>query len=115
MEDAGLVIAIAPAAGAVPIRVTVVHAITTVGSAHEADVRLAGLPPEWAVIHRDPDALTVRLLAGGARVRLAPGQRGELGGVQLACERPGGLLPASELATRLAAAESPGQALRAVL
>ena len=117
MEDAGLVIAIAiaPAAGAVPIRVAVVKAITTVGSAVEADVRLAGLPPEWAAIHRDPDGLTVRLLAGGGRLRLAPGERGELGGVSLACERPGGRVPTSELATRLAAAESPDQALRAVL
>ncbi len=115
MEDAGLVIAIAPAAGAAPVRVAVVKAITTVGSAVEADVRLAGLPGEWAVIHRDPDGLTVRLLSGGGRVRLAPGQRDELGGVALACERPGGRVPAGELATRLAAAESPGQALRAVL
>jgi DNA-binding NtrC family response regulator len=116
MEDARLLIAIAPAPGAVPIRLPVQKAITTVGSAPEADIRVAGAAAEWAVIRAESDALTVSFRATGARHRLAPGDRIGQDGIELACERAGGgRLALDELAGKLAAADDPDSALAVVL
>jgi len=119
MEEARLELLIGPAPGAVPIRLPVSKAITTVGSDRQADVRLFTVAPKWLVIHRDPEALRVKPIAGGESLVLRPGQSVVIDGVSLACvtaAREAETTPAFErLASALAEVETPEQALGTLL
>jgi DNA-binding NtrC family response regulator len=119
MEDARFELVITPARDAVPIRLAVSKAITTVGSDHGADVRLFTVPAQWAVIHSDPEALSVRVIATGERRALAPGESFTVDGVMLACHRAESDrergIALDHLATSLASAESADAVMRLVL
>jgi DNA-binding NtrC family response regulator len=110
-----LVIAIAP--GTVPVRVSLAHAITTLGSSAQADVRLPMMPAEWLVVRSNPGGLELAHPATGGRHRLASGEHVDLDGARLTCEavRIARSLPVDRLATALATADSPAAAVRAML
>ncbi len=118
MEDAGLLLVIAPAPNAVPIRLPIANAITTIGADEHADIRLAHAATQWAVVRCDPEALTVRHLASGVSHRLAVGDAVTLDGITVACEARDELEtgPAFEtMAGELASAQSAQQALAQLL
>jgi len=94
-------------------------AITTVGSGNDADLRLLTVPSQWVVIHREPESLSIRVLASGQRLGLAPGASVALDGLTLSCEWR---VPAEttssaleELSAALAGAESAETALPLLL
>jgi len=121
MDESRLELLIAPARGAVPIRIAVTDAILTIGADADADVRLLTVPAQWAVVHADPgvDALSVRLIAGGGRRELAPGDSMTAAGVTLSCQRVESDRARGEvidrLASALAGAESTDTVLRLLL
>jgi transcriptional regulator with GAF, ATPase, and Fis domain len=119
MEDGRFELLIAPARDAVPVRIAVTKAITTIGSDPSAHVRLFTVPPQWAVIHTEPDALSVRLIASGERKALTPGESTTVDGVTLSCQRVASDRARSEaldnLASSLTSAESADAVLRLLL
>ena len=119
MEESRLELLIGPAPGAMPIRLPVSKAITTIGADPAADVRLLTVAEKWLVVHRDPLALTLRLLATGEDHRLRPGDRLVIDGVSFVCDRGESLAadaPALErLASALASVESAEEALGLLL
>jgi DNA-binding NtrC family response regulator len=64
-----LAITITPSRGAA-VRLALTRTLTTIGSAPGADLRIAGAPAQWLVIHRDGAKLTIAVLATGQRVSL---------------------------------------------
>src|SRR5689334_2330035 len=112
-----LELVIRQARNTVPVRVAVRALLTTLGSSRDADVQLPLLPPEWAVAQRKGDAVTVRLVATGAEHRLEPGAHVDLGEVSLALSDRGGdgPLQVGAIASALAGASTPDEALRALV
>ena len=51
-------------------RAELTRTLTTIGSAPAADVRLAGVPAQWIVAHREGEKVTLAVLATGRRVTL---------------------------------------------
>ncbi|HEY5945382.1 MAG TPA: sigma 54-interacting transcriptional regulator, partial [Kofleriaceae bacterium] len=115
--DAALVLVIVPARGAHPLRLPLVKRITTIGSDVAADIRLATAPPQWAIVHRGE--ATVEVSIGGARRQLAPGERVEADGIELAIESTADARQREraieELVSALAAVDSPDRAVELLL
>ena len=116
MEDA-LELVMTPTLGAAGVRVRLVKRITSIGSAPDADLRFHTLPAHWAIVHRDGGGALVRVLAADAQHRLLPGERLSIDGMTVELGRPHGLVDGAidDLATRLAAADRPDDALAALL
>ncbi|MCL4226597.1 MAG: sigma 54-interacting transcriptional regulator [Myxococcales bacterium] len=99
-----------------PARVELTRTLTTVGAAPSADVRLAGVAPQWLVIQRDGDRLTLAVLATGQRHPL--GERPlVIDGVTIAraAGAEGAALPVGALALGLAQADDATAALASLL
>ncbi len=116
--DPALVLVIA-ARGAHPLRIPLVKRITTLGSEAGADVRLVTAPPRWAVVHRSAGSVDVTLAATGERRTLAPGDKLEADGLELAVESAADARDRErlieELVSALAAVESPERAIEQLL
>jgi len=66
-----MTVAVTFAAGGGPaLRVELTRTLTTVGSAPAADVRLAGVPPQWLLLQRAGAQVTIAVLATGQRLPL---------------------------------------------
>jgi DNA-binding NtrC family response regulator len=115
--DAVLVLVLVPARGAHPLRLPINKRITTIGSDASADIRIATAPPQWAVIHRGDGFVDVSI--GGARQRLAPGERFEAEGIELSIETTADARQREraieELVSALAAVDSPDRAVELLL
>jgi transcriptional regulator with GAF, ATPase, and Fis domain len=117
VTDAALVLVLVPLRGAHAVRVPLVKRITSIGSDETADVRIATAPARWAVIHRGDGAIEVAV--GGARRRLAPGERLEADGIELGLESAADAREREraieELVSALAAVDSPERAIEQLL
>jgi DNA-binding NtrC family response regulator len=119
--DAALVLVLdlssGSARGAHPLRIPIVKRITTIGSDAAADVRIATAPPQWAVVHRGEGFVDVSI--AGARKRLAPGERIDADGIELAIESVADARQREraieELVSALAAVDSPERAVELLL
>jgi transcriptional regulator with GAF, ATPase, and Fis domain len=114
MDDAGLELVMTAPDGAVSARASLVKRITTVGSGPDADVRVAGAPPHWLTVHAEADGATIRVLATGARHALAAGAAIALDGTTIELVSRG-RVDLEAVAARLAGADTPAEALRAIL
>ncbi len=106
--------------GTLAVRATVARVLTTVGSEHSADLRLATVAARWAVIQRDDEGVSLRHLASGRAHRLTPGESVTLDGVTVGLERGAGAseedgLDVARVADALSGVESPLEALRTLL
>ena len=120
MSSEAVELVIVPGPGAVPIRRTLSKVVTTIGADPSADLCLTTVERQWAVVKREGAQLQIRVLATGATLELALGDRIEIDGVVL--ERPIAIadtipdrLPVDRLAAALADAEAPDDALAALL
>jgi DNA-binding NtrC family response regulator len=104
------------AAGRAPLRVPIERDITTLGSDPGADVGLPDVPPRWLVIRRDAGGLLVKQVASGQAARLEVGGELAIDGLILRLEAPAPEgLSTDALASSLASAESPDEALERIL
>jgi DNA-binding NtrC family response regulator len=114
--EAALVLVLA-VKGAHPLRLPLVKRITTIGSDESADVRIATAPAQWAVIHKGDGVVDVSV--GGARKKLALGERFEADGIELAIESTADARQREraieELVSALAAVDSPERAVELML
>jgi transcriptional regulator with GAF, ATPase, and Fis domain len=105
--------------GASPLRVPLVKRITSIGSDPSADLRVAIAPQHWAVVHRADSGIEVMLTGASERKRLQPGERLEAGGITIALESGESLRERErvidELASALAAVDSPDRAIELLL
>ncbi|HUQ05362.1 MAG TPA: sigma 54-interacting transcriptional regulator [Kofleriaceae bacterium] len=53
-----------------PVRVELTRTLTSVGSAAGADVRIAGVPPQWLLVQKNGDEVVIAALASGQRFTL---------------------------------------------
>ena len=115
--DAALVLVLVPARGAHPLRLPLQKRLTTIGSDASADVRIATAPAQWAVVHRGEGSVEVTI--AGARHALAPGERVEADGIELAIESMADARhrerAIEELVSALAAVDSPERAVELLL
>jgi transcriptional regulator with GAF, ATPase, and Fis domain len=104
---------------AAPRRIPLSRALTTIGSSPAADVRLPGLPAQWAVVQHTAGNATVCVLATGARHPLGPGDSAIIDGLSIAVTRPDRAddapIPVGQIADALAHVDLPGDALRLLL
>ncbi|MBL8625155.1 MAG: sigma 54-interacting transcriptional regulator [Myxococcales bacterium] len=101
-----------------PVRVPLRRALTTIGAAPGADVKLATVPPHWLVAQADAEGVTVVVMASGARHRLALNQATVIDGVRLLLTPPGGddaPIPVGQIADALAGVDSADEALALLL
>jgi len=116
---AALVLVIVPARGAHPLRLPLVKRITSLGSDVTADVRLVTAPAQWAVVHRGEGEVEVHLSASGERRKLAPGDRFEADGIELAIESTAAARDRERaieaLVSALASVDSPERAVELLL
>jgi transcriptional regulator with GAF, ATPase, and Fis domain len=112
-----LELVISPAPGAIPVRVAIAKRITTVGAAGASDIRLATVAPQWAVLRREGDAISVRLVIAGTSRSLAPGESLVADGVTLTVERAASGRDAGleRMTSALASARDPDEALGELL
>src|SRR5450432_856964 len=116
MDDDALELVMTATDGAVSARARLVKRITTIGSAADADVTVPGTPPHWLTVHAEGDGATVRVLATGARHALRSGESITIDGIRVEAARARGDVDGLErVAARLAAADTPAEALRVVL
>jgi DNA-binding NtrC family response regulator len=93
--------------------------LTTIGSDRSADLRLATLPPRWAIVQRDGDALVVRPVGTDEIHRIRAGEQMVIHAVTLAVIAhgedltPG--LPVQQLIEALCGVEDAAEALRTTL
>jgi hypothetical protein len=106
---------IVTAARGVAVRAPLTKRITTVGSALDADLRVAALPPHWATVHGVGGAVDVHVLATGERATLVLGGSTVLDGVTVGISRVGEALALDMLADRLAAVDGADEALGTIL
>ena len=99
----------------VAVRGPLVKRITTVGSAADADLRIAALPAHWATVHGVGGAVDVHVLATGDRVALGVGEAATVAGVTVALARAGETLELDALAERLAAVDGADDALATIV
>jgi DNA-binding NtrC family response regulator len=115
--DAALVLVLVPLHGAHPVRLPLVKRITTIGSDASADVRIPTALAQWAVIHQGDGVVDVSI--AGARKKLAPGERIEADGIELAIESTADARQREraieELVSALAAVDSPERAVELML
>src|SRR5690349_18588620 len=114
MDDAGPWLVMTTPTGAVAARAPLVKRITTAGSAPDADVQVAHAPRHWLTIHREADGggVSVKVLATGARHALAPGEQVAIDGTTIELAQDSEL---EAVAARLAAADTPADALRVIV
>ena len=101
-----------------PLRVPLRRALTTIGSAAGADVRVAAVPPHWLVAQADADGVTLVVMATGARHRLTLQQAVVVDGARLLLAPPGGddaPIPIGQIADALAGVDSADEALALLL
>ncbi|MEZ4401824.1 MAG: sigma 54-interacting transcriptional regulator [Kofleriaceae bacterium] len=101
-----------------PLRVVLRRALTTVGAAVGADVRVAGVAPHWLVIQADGAEVTVVVMATGARHRLALQDAVVIDGVRLLLAPPAAdddPIPVGQIADALASVDTADQALALLL
>ena len=101
-----------------PLRVPLRRALTTIGAASSADVRLAGVPPHWLVVQLDDAGVTVVVMATGERRRLARNQSATVDGARLLLAPVGGEdqpIPVGQIADALASVDSADEALALLL
>jgi len=121
MSATDLELEIRPGGKVAPVRTPIRRALTTVGSDARADIAVAGLPPRWAVLQRDGDAVVIRLLASGESCHLVPGETLHLAGVELALHLVADSAPREEtlslqgLTDRLSDVDDPREALALLL
>ncbi|MBS1125016.1 MAG: transcriptional regulator, partial [Deltaproteobacteria bacterium] len=60
-------------AGAPPARVTLTRTLTTIGSAPDAQLRIAGVPAQWLLVQRDGEHAVIAILATNQRITLGDG------------------------------------------
>ena len=102
--------------GLEPLERRLDRALLSIGSAPNADVRLASVAPQWAIVRVRDDGVEIRRVGVPGATRLAPGESVTLGEVELRLEAPGAVeedvgLPVEALAESLSGAESPEEAL----
>jgi DNA-binding NtrC family response regulator len=121
MSPRDLELEIRPGGKVAPVRAAIHRALTTVGSDARADIAVAGLPPRWAMLQRDGDAVVIRLLASGESRRLVPGETLRLADVELALNLVESgppreeALPLQGLTDRLSDVDDPREALALLL
>ncbi|MEJ7598787.1 MAG: sigma-54-dependent Fis family transcriptional regulator [Kofleriaceae bacterium] len=101
-----------------PVRVPLRRALTTIGAASSADIRLPGVPPHWIVVQLDDAGVTVVVMATGERRRLAPNQSATVDGARLLLAPVGGEdqpIPVGQIADALASVDSADEALALLL
>jgi DNA-binding NtrC family response regulator len=103
-----------------PVRVPLRRALTTIGAAAAADVRIAGVAPHWLVAQRTEadDAITLVVMATGERHRLALHQAVVIDGVRLLlapAARADQPIPVGQIADALAGVETADEALALLL
>ena len=97
------------------MRAPLVKRITTVGSAADADLRVASLPAHWATIHGLGGAVDIHVLASGERTTINIGQNVTVDGVTVGLARVGEALALDQLADRLAGVDGADEALATIL
>ena len=101
-----------------PVRVPLRRALTTVGAAASADVRLAGTAAHWLVVQLEAGGATVVVMATGERQRLAPHQAIVVDGIRLLLVPAGGddqPIPVGQIADALAGVDTADEALALLL
>ncbi|HTJ44680.1 MAG TPA: sigma-54 dependent transcriptional regulator [Kofleriaceae bacterium] len=114
MDDAALELVMTTPDGAVAARAPLVKRITTAGSGADADLTIDGVPAHWITIHLEEGGASVRVLATGARHALAPGDAIAIDAIAIELARTS-RDELEALANALAGADSPNDALRAIL
>jgi DNA-binding NtrC family response regulator len=101
-----------------PVRVGLHRALTTIGAAPSADVRVAGVAPHWLVAQRDEAGVTVVVMTTGERHRLAPHQAIVVDGIRLMLAPVGHAdepIPVGQIADALAGVDTADEALALLL
>jgi transcriptional regulator with GAF, ATPase, and Fis domain len=101
-----------------PVRVALRRALTTIGAAASADVRIAGVGPHWLVAQLDDAGVTLVVMASGERHRLALHQAVVVDGVRLLLAPAGGddqPIPVGQIADALAGVDTADEALALLL
>jgi len=108
---------ILPKRDALPVRARLTGIVTTIGSEDSADIQLSGVRPQWAVIRKHKDGLTLSLLDSGDSHRLKVGRPISVDGVTLSLEARAAAsgLPVARLAEVLTDATRPDEALSLML
>jgi transcriptional regulator with GAF, ATPase, and Fis domain len=114
----GLELSVA-APGVAPVRVALTRGLTAIGSAPDADLRIAGVPAQWLLVRRDGARVVVAVIATGRRLPLEDRPL-VVDGITLALVAGGaaadtGAIPVGAIAAALAEAEHPSAALAALL
>jgi transcriptional regulator with GAF, ATPase, and Fis domain len=101
-----------------PVRVALRRALTTIGAAASADVRIAGVAAHWLVVQLDAAGVTVVVMASGERHRLAAHQAVVVDGVRLLLAPVAGDeqgIPVGQIADALAGVDTADEALALLL
>ncbi|HEY5933765.1 MAG TPA: sigma-54-dependent Fis family transcriptional regulator [Kofleriaceae bacterium] len=101
-----------------PVRIPLRRALTTIGAATSADVKLAGVPAHWLVAQLDDSGVTLVVMTTGERRRLAPNQAVVVDGARLLLAPVGGgdqPIPVGQIADALASVDSADEALALLL
>ncbi len=102
--------------GRPPARIALARTLTSIGSAPDAQVRIAGVPAQWLLVHRERDRISIAVLETGERLALGPGPV-MIDGAKIARafaeeERA---IPVGAIAEALANADDPSRALAGLL
>ncbi|MCW5809188.1 MAG: sigma 54-interacting transcriptional regulator, partial [Deltaproteobacteria bacterium] len=102
--------------GLPPARVALGRTLTSIGSAPDAQVRLAGVPAQWLLVHREGERIAIAVLASGERLTLGATpvviDGATIGRASAVVE---GAIPVGAIAESLAHAEDPARALAGLL
>jgi transcriptional regulator with GAF, ATPase, and Fis domain len=101
-----------------PVRVPLRRALTTIGGAASADVRLGGVPAHWMVAQLDGDGVTLVVMATGQRHRLALHAAVVVDGIRLMlapATSDDDPIPVGQIADALAGVETAEEALALLL
>jgi DNA-binding NtrC family response regulator len=118
MQDGTFEISIAPAPGAPVVRASLSGLVTTVGADAAADVRVADLPAQWAVVTRTGAGWVLRVLGTSETAALTLGKPARVGEVTITVSSTAeaqAALPLGRLADVLGEVEGPEQALEALV
>ena len=118
MQKGPFEIAVTPSPGAPTVRAELAGLVTTIGSDPSADVRLPGVPAQWAVVTRAGDRWHARILATSQTVALEPSRPVRLGEAVIRgtpTGAAGSTLPLDALADVLGEVEGPREALEALV
>jgi transcriptional regulator with GAF, ATPase, and Fis domain len=102
-----------------PLRLRVDGTPCVLGSADDADLKVAGVPPAWLVLRRESGGIGLREAEGGGDHALEFGEQVTVDGITIALvqrrARAREPLPVGRLADALATVEGPDEALRLLL